>query len=288
MQSLNLDSNRRILLFVLALSTIASAVPVGTTEAQESCLVHPPHMIHWWPGDGDTTDLVGNADGVTINGAGYGVGLVDDSFQTDGINDHIDVGSPTDMNFGTDIDYSVDAWVNPEDFIPVDGSGTSIIMEKHLFGLGNAVTLLVTLNPTGNVSVSARDTQDDLIGIQSTQPIPVDAWTHVAMTVHRDGVMSLYLDGVLDGTVAMDTIDDVTNNAELTIGGPRAANASGFHNAMNGLIDEVGIYNRELCPHEVKAIFDASADGMCKMPVAAIYADNFECGDSRVWTTTVP
>ena len=267
----------------VALVFIVMSVLAGASaSAQSACIPPAPGMIHWWPGDGHSNDIMGSANGTVINGAGYGTGKVGMAFFTDGINDYVDLGSPATMNFGTDGDFSIEAWVNPEDFIPVDGSGTSIIMEKHHFGDFNAAFVL-SLSETGAVSVGLRDTQNDLIGVTSPQPIAAGEYSHVAVTADRDGVMSVYVNGEMVASVGMDTIDDITNQVEATVAGPRAENSHGFHNAMNGMVDEVGIFDRELCPHEVKAVFEAGAEGRCKTPGTAIYSSGFECGDLRVW-----
>src|SRR5206468_1241333 len=68
----------------------------------------------------------------------------------------------------------------------------------------------------------------------------------------------IFIDGEPAG--AAQDFQPVPNpNAPLTIGEAEGL----FH--MNGLLDEVTIYNRGLADAELKAIFTASSAGKCKM-----------------------
>src|SRR5205814_2304370 len=60
-----------------------------------------PGMISWWPGDGNTTDIVGANTGALVRGATFATGLVNQAFSFAGTGDYFQAptnGLPTGSN----------------------------------------------------------------------------------------------------------------------------------------------------------------------------------------------
>jgi len=79
-------------------------------------------------------------------------------------------------------------------------------------------------------------------------------WHHVAMSINSSGVPSLWLDGSLisayAGTNAINPGDDLTK-----IGG--YVGAGGLSRYLTGIVDEVGIWSRELSSGEISQLYNS-------------------------------
>ena len=82
-------------------------------------------------------------------------------------------------------------------------------------------------------------------------PVDVGTWHHVAATRHSAaGAIAVYVDGVLTGSGAGPT-GPRTAPSSLRIGSIQMGADSGY---LNGMIDEVRLYDRVLSLAEVKAL----------------------------------
>ena len=84
----------------------------------------PSGLVSWWPGDGNTIDIIGNNNGILENGAAFGAGRFDLAFKLDGVNDFVMVPHNPSLNFGTN-DFTVSLWANFKSL-----SGEQIFIEK--------------------------------------------------------------------------------------------------------------------------------------------------------------
>lgn len=230
------------------------------TEAQETCLPPPLGMVAWWPGDGNTDEIVGARNGSMVGSAGFAPGMVANSFSFDG-NGWIDVRDDPIWTLGTK-NFTIELWVS---FNSLSGRDPLI---AHDNGAGEQDKWIFWYDGEGH------DKQQGVpalrFHINSPHPAPVpfphdtvvapwnprlERWYHVAVT--RSGSRyTLYIDGA---QVATDTsafcIPDPA--AALTIG--RAESIR-----LNGLVDEVAIFHRALSASEIQAIFNAGRAGKCK------------------------
>jgi hypothetical protein len=230
------------------------------TAAPQTCLAPPSGMVAWWPGDGNANEIVSGRNGSIIGSAGFAPGMVADAFSFDG-NGWIEVADDPIWTLGTE-DFTIDLWVRfntlggRDPFIAHDN--TSGEQNKWIFwydGLGHdkqpgVPALRFHINSPHPAPVPFP--HDTVVAPWS--PV-LGRWYHVAVT--RSGITYvLYIDGA---QVATDTstfsIPDPT--ATLTIG-----RAEGFR--LNGLVDEVEIFERALSASEIQALFAAGSAGKCK------------------------
>ena len=90
-----------VLLCLLVLSLVCCSTAQG---AYGSSL--PSGLVSWWPGDGNTIDIIGNNNGILENGAAFGAGRFDLAFKLDGVNDFVMVPHNPSLNFGKN-DFTV-------------------------------------------------------------------------------------------------------------------------------------------------------------------------------------
>ena len=82
---------------------------IPQTAAPQTCLPPPSGMIAWWPGDGNTDEIVSARNGSIVGSAGFAPGIVADAFSFDG-NGRIEVADDPIWTLGTE-DFTIDLWV---------------------------------------------------------------------------------------------------------------------------------------------------------------------------------
>ena len=113
-----------------------------------------------------------------------------------------------------------------------------------------------------------------------TPPATDGLWHHIVVTGINGGEGKFYVDGVLERSstgLAAPTVSIASNTTRLCIG-CNPANGREFH----GLIDEVAMWNRELTPAEVSAIYDAGVAGEA-LSTLLISGDDDNDGLPNVW-----
>jgi hypothetical protein len=70
-------------------------------NAQQICAQPPQGIVGWWDAEGDAKDIVGVNNGSLENGAGFGIGMVGQAFQFDGVNDFVKVPNAPNLNPST-------------------------------------------------------------------------------------------------------------------------------------------------------------------------------------------
>ena len=202
-------------------------------------------LVSWWPGEGNANDAVGGHHGALRGGATFAPGILGQAFNLDGVNDHVAVPDNDLWAFGTS-NFTVELWAKFNSdpggtlghpgavFIGNDeGGGTT---RKWFFALGGRLLYFLINSETGGAFLSQVRFVPDL-----------NQWYHLAVTRSAD-THTIYVDGTAVSS-QRNSIAILNAVAPLTIG-----QAEGFF--MDGLIDEVRIYDRALSDEEVKAIYD--------------------------------
>ena len=91
----------------VVLFVIFTSIPEAAS--QETCVPPPSGMVAWWPGDGNTDEIVGARNGSIVGSAGFAPGMVCDAFSFDG-NGWVDVDDDPIWTLGT-ADFTIDLWV---------------------------------------------------------------------------------------------------------------------------------------------------------------------------------
>lgn len=238
------------------LSFVADSFP------QNSICVPPDTSITaWWPLEDTGTivsDIIGGNIGTSVNGPVRIVGRVGNALKFDGVNDYVAVPDNNQWAFGRR-DFSIEFWANfdgpgggslanPTDvFISHDeGPGTT---RKWYFAHGGGFLYFHINGPGIGPKYIAQVPFTPLIG----------KWYHLAVT-RQANTFSIYVNGVLRGSST--NSDSVPNpNAPLLIGQSNESLAPSY---VNGLLDEMTIYNRALTSSEILDIAKAANAGKCK------------------------
>ena len=242
---LNQPPIKSLFLITTTLFSLLIACPIVSAQ---NCAPSPAGLVSWWPGDGNANDIVGLNQGTLRNGATFASGLVGPAFSLDGTDDFVEVpNSPSLMLAGP---FTVEFWFKLNTtFDPFTAASPGFI-SKGFFDSINLANNDGRLEVRGPVPRANSTTNTWLAGV----------WYHVAVTY--DGMeYKIYVNGSQEGGIL--SSHSILNNADNVAIGSIPAFLPGPV-SINGLIDEMTMYNRALTASEVQATFNAGGAGKCK------------------------
>jgi YVTN family beta-propeller protein len=236
---------------------------VGRGWAQV-CTPPPSGIIAWWPGEGNANSIIGSNNGTLQGGATFAPGKVGQAFSLNGLNGFIDV--PDNSSLRIPGNLTAEAWIN------VNSNAFATILSKNTasstnynFHVINSLFFALTFDAPASLAVSPPLGVGgcDIGGcfVSGATTVTTGVFHHVA-GVYDDSTKTLnvYLDGLLDGTATFTTTGHpVVNSADVFIGVTHTGSSY-----LNGLIDELSLYNRALTPAEITEVFAAGSAGKCK------------------------
>src|SRR5882762_1724685 len=206
-------------------------------------------------GSGNTTaDDSGNANVGTLSGPSWTTaGRYGSALSFNGTNAYVEAANSNSFNPGTAATFS--AWVNvlaaSADVSSVVNKWSQSIDDEYLFGLNSSNRLTFAWQTTGG-NVWGRPSYNIVSG---NAQVPLGTWTYI--TVVRNGpAISFYVNGNLDATfgAAADANPFRSGIDTVRIGGQNRGAAS---RVLNGVIDEVRMYNQALTPTQIQGDMNA-------------------------------
>ncbi|WP_159081295.1 PKD domain-containing protein [Nocardioides sediminis] len=221
--------------------------------------VHTDEPTHWWrfaEEDGDAT--VKAADSVGFNPMTVGAGVVrgtQGAVHTDATNLGASLTGAADSVATSDVQdsppdlFTLEAW-----FRTTSTTGGRIVGRDNVGGFRTKADRHLYLDEAGHVAFGVKP-DAEMSTIASSGSYNDGAWHHAAGVLSPDG-MQLYVDGVLQGTLA-----DVTVGEHLAIGYWRVGGtAAGIPGSFVGDVDEVAVYKRALSAAELTAHVEAAGE----------------------------
>ena len=243
----------KILILVFGLVIATSAWYTNVVKAQDMVT---DGLISIWTFDRSdiagkaVKDVSGNNDGAIEGNPKTVNGKIEEALEFDGKDDYIDCGNDKSISdFSTA--YSIEAWAY---FVVADNY-------PGLFQRGDKTAssqIEIYLQPNANLTtVHNRDS----IYYVYWSPVPLNQWTHIAVVWEKKG-WKVYYDGAEQpqtgegGTAAN---PDTGETCYIGLGYTE--------NPMNGIIDEVKIYNRALSANEIQKNLKATSNTLAVEPV---------------------
>jgi hypothetical protein len=195
-------------------------------------------------------DGIGSHVGTLSGNPQWVPGISGSALQFDGSGDEVVFADAADLNFDTNDDFTVAAWVN----LPVaqvnTASTTNTIVGKEQFGVFPWTIRVYNQNSgsAGRLRV-VRSDGSNFPGVDSSVAVNDASWHHVAF-VRDAGILKLYLDGALDGSAADNTVNTTTNAVEVRIG-----RRAGGSLDLTGSVDEVLVRPGALSAAQVLALY---------------------------------
>ncbi len=206
------------------------------------------------------TGKIGSAVALTVDGV-------------NSINNYVTLGYPAELQFGsvsasTATDFSIAFWCNYSNQV-----SDPVFIGSQNWGSSQNPGWGIYMQSGGNFRVVTKDDSGDNTHRSSITPANPGAllrdgtWHHIVVTYGRLSSMSIYKDGTLLATTPLsqttgliDTGGVLAQNINIGQDGTGFYQSSSF-NMTNLLMDDLGIWRRELSGGEVGAIFNAGLGG---------------------------
>jgi hypothetical protein len=264
------------------LSSIAAILLIVTNHAQLPGYVPTNGLYAWYPFNGNAIDISGNGHDGNVNGATLAFdrfGFCNGAYSFNGSGNYIQLQNSS--SFSGTTGFTLVAWVK---FTNNDGA----VISKHENGWQNGFTLA----GTSNFAVIAIN-PGSAAEIHSPLPYNDGSW-HFFTGTFDGSNMYITVDAMLVASMSSVGVP-TTNSMNIRVG--KHSDMGGF----NGLIDDVGIWNRALTQAEIVKLFlggapsglwyaDADTDGYgntevsifsCTQPSGYI-ANNLDCNDANI------
>ena len=236
---------------------LVAAGGLATQLASGQCVPPPPGLVAWWPGEGDGSDIAGTNDALALNATDFSTGRVGDAFSLHGgANDYIEVPNITRGQAEGTVEmwFQLNTWKWSRSSAP-DG----IYLWSATEDLGD----WMDLGTHGSYASAGElmfgiETDHWLWAFSGITPA-LNQWYHVAGTWGASGIR-IYVNGALRGT------NSYSGAAPTATLHSYIGRSSWPKTIVDGLIDEVSIYDRALTASEVEAIYSAGGVGKCKGP----------------------
>src|SRR5438309_1728936 len=180
-------------------------------------------------------------------------GKVAQAFSFDGQSRYVQAAE--DPKLDPTEEATVDAWVFLNQLPSASGNAAMVIADKSDFGRD----FLLDAEPDNRFHFSIGVARK----VASTSVIQTGRWYHVAATYNALTEVKIYLNGVLENTLAID-MRRAPAAVPFTIGRTLGLAFATGPTFFNGLIDEVHVFNRVLSDAEIRSIFAADSGGLCK------------------------
>lgn len=242
---------------------------VWEADLQVGCVEPPLDLVLWVSLDEATGPTAANESAPLSSGVHLGgptplpAGKVAGALCFDGVDDHVDVPSYTDIDFST-TNFSLDTWVqrNP------GSTDLEVLIDKRT-DVGGQMRGYSLFLYFGQIGLQLAD--GTWANYLSQASVPADSsWHHVAVTVDRANAHGglFYLDGQPAGPPFNPMAHQgsiSTKKTPFRIGARSALSSSGsVSGVLNGCLDEIEAFKRVLNADEVLSIYRAGAYGKCK------------------------
>jgi hypothetical protein len=224
---------------ILGLLTTVMAGTFSLATNAQSFLTNG--LVAYYPFSGNANDATGNNDGTPSN-----VSFVTDRFGN--TNHAVSLSGNSDSfitintpNLNLNFPFTVSAWVQFDSSVSgriVSTSGYELNINSYL-GAGMNVT------DVGNAGAS----------VESGQQLPFGVWQQILGVWDTNGLMSLYINGLIANTNSTSLHPDYSRAFIPTIGRNSGSSADSFP----GLVDDIRIYSRAFSDGEVQQLYAVEA-----------------------------
>ena len=224
---------------------------LGSTPLS-SCAPLPANLqnglVGYWPFCGNANDASGNGNNGTVNGATLTTdrfGNTNKAYNFDGVDDFININNSNSLNPTSQI--TISAWVNTSAY---NSSNASMVVNKGWDqGPGHYDLLVFSSNNKSRFVIGNN------IFVESSSTVNINQWTLITASIDSL-TMKIYVNGILENTVTQNNNNSFgTNTDPLYIGKHDYLNHPYF---FNGIIDDIGIWNRALSPQEIQQLYTSA------------------------------
>lgn len=208
-------------------------------------------LTSYYTADNTPNDAKGSNNGTLINGATYATGKINNSFSLDGVNDYV---SLPNNSFNYSGDFSVSFWMKTSNVVPY-----KVLMSNFNYLGADLFYGWVIAHTASSIQIELYNGTSTIPNLKSVEfTIASNTWHNVILVRKGSLGSSIYIDNVLkaSNTNTNNPTYPATANARIGCEGHGTSNNYYFY---NGLIDEVGVWNRALTTTEITELYNAGA-----------------------------
>jgi DNA-directed RNA polymerase subunit RPC12/RpoP len=208
--------------------------------------VHHAGLVDWWPADGSAQDSIGHHNGTLEGGVSFTRGKQGQAFLFNSPDAAVRIPANAKFNVGAGSGLTLEAWINP----------SNVSNQQPLIEWDQGVHMWIAVPwPGGGPGCLYANVVDNHGGIHvflsSPGIVQSGEFQHVAVTYdHLTGNAALYYNGTVVATANLGVYTPKTDG--ILFLGHRIPGPS-----YQGILDEVGVYNRALSAAEIKTIYKA-------------------------------
>ena len=215
------------------------------------------NLLAYYTGDNTPNDALGNYNGTLVNGTTYGTGKINQGFSFDGVNDYINFGNVLDFDGSTPFSFSF--WLNP------NSVGNRNLLQKWTGS--NTGWIIYFYNNKLEFALSSNRS-NNWLGVRTNNTYTT-GMQHFICTYDgsKDASgINIYHNGVNQSLTTFNNTltGSISTNASFEIG--RFLSSVGWY---NGIMDEVGVWDRELTPSEVTELYNSGNGKQYTPPVVS-------------------
>jgi hypothetical protein len=259
-QKTNANKMKKLIVLLTTMSLM-----IGIAKAQVPSYVPTNGLVGWWPFNGNANDESGNGNHGTVNGATLTndrYGSVGKAYNFNGYDNYIRVPGQSALNMLGD--YSVSLWFNGN-YQNLFNNGWVFIAKRD--DNGNCCSPYVPFEvfiPFNSINFAAPGVAYANGGysfacVPNTSPIVYSQWQNLIVTNYLD-TLSFYVDGQFIYSTYLSSTLRSGSTSDLLIG---TINRELGAEWMNGVLDDIGLWNRALDSCEIKDLYFASLGNCC-------------------------
>ena len=216
-------------------------------------------LVGWWPFNGNANDESGNGNNGTVNGATLTsdrFGNAAKAFSFDGIDDWINILYSNSLH---NSNGTINAWIKTNGLYST---------QKNIYGQAQGRPQLVagsqginTNQQTRFAAIQWKANNSQYPGAQSISYVDDSQWKMITGLYSTD-TFKLFINGLLEYTFITNLNQDNCSFSDFQIGGYNTnlgcGNTVGYSQIFDGIIDDVGSWNRALSDQEISDLYNGN------------------------------
>jgi surface protein len=216
-------------------------------------------LVAWYPFDGNASDMSGNGNHGTVNGATLGTdyhGKLNCAYSFDGLNNYIEINSSETLSFSDEISLSF--WMKPTKWGIDNTKLAGVISKKRSDSHAGFVTYHDYTRP-GKLNYRFKGTSSAKGYLPSVKNVQTNFWEHWVITQSTSKVI-LHCNGQQEASHSISNAGLISSDDPLHIGNAQTWNATSGDGQGNtyfqGFIDDIRIYDRALSANEINVLYN--------------------------------
>lgn len=227
-------------------------------------------LVGYWPFNGNANDISGNGNNGIVNGATLVAdrfNITNKAYSFDGVNDYITIPPSTSLYVDT---FSISCWIKPNNINAI----LSSIIKKGTYSNATNEAYFLGLQAPNGIFSGVKDGTNCTPGIgwgedlRASNNSLIGNWTNIVY-IYSNGTLSIFVNGTFLGSVVIGGKITFCGNTEITIGMEWLN-----HYPFDGVIDDIGIWNRTLTQNEISVLFSTCQLEVKTQPISQTFKLN--------------